>query len=40
MQFFSKAHVYDFMSKRYIALAVSAVLFFGSLLFAGVTSLI
>ena len=31
MQFFSKAHVYDFMSKRYIALAVSAVLFFGSL---------
>ena len=31
MQFFSKAHVYDFMSKRYIALGISAVLFFGSL---------
>lgn len=31
MQIFTKAHVYDFMSKRYIALAVSAILFFGSI---------
>lgn len=31
MQIFSKAHVYDFMGKRYIALAISAILFFGSI---------
>ncbi|MFL1706113.1 protein translocase subunit SecF [Campylobacter sp. MOP7] len=31
MQIFSKAHVYDFMGKRYIALAFSAILFFGSI---------
>ena len=31
MQIFSKAHIYDFMGKRYFALAVSAVLFFGSI---------
>ena len=31
MQIFSKAHVYDFMSKRYIALVVAGILFFGSI---------
>lgn len=31
MQIFSKAHVYDFMGKRYIALVFSAILFFGSI---------
>ena len=31
MQFFSKVNVYNFMGKRYIALAFSAILFFGSL---------
>lgn len=31
MQIFSKAHVYDFMGKRFIALIVSGILFFGSI---------
>ncbi|MGP1484585.1 MAG: protein translocase subunit SecF [Campylobacter sp.] len=31
MQIFSKANVYDFMGKRYLALSISAILFFGSL---------
>jgi protein-export membrane protein, secD/secF family len=31
MQIFSKAHIYDFMGKRYIALAISAILTLGSI---------